>query len=119
MIKKLEISSVRTNVTPELEKYINKKIGKLDRFLSRHARKTAHAKVVLTESKGKTRTLCCEVTLHIPGKVLNAKEDTSNMYSSIDIVETKLINQLRKYKEMHSTSRSKRLARKVTNKFRR
>lgn len=117
MIGKLEISGVKTVVTPELEKYINKKIGRLDRFLSRHARKTAHAKVILSEGKGKVRSLQCETVLYIPGKTLSAKEATTNMFSSIDVVESKIINQLRKYKEMHSNSRGKRLARKVMGKF--
>lgn len=118
MIEKLEINPIKTELTRELEKYIGKKIGRLDRFLSRHARKSAHAKVVLKESgKGKARNLECEVILKVPGKTLTAKETTTNMFSSIDIVESKLIRQLRKYKEMHSNNRGKRLARKVAARF--
>ncbi|MCA9348974.1 ribosome-associated translation inhibitor RaiA [Candidatus Saccharibacteria bacterium] len=120
MIEKMEITSIKTEVKPDLEKYINKKIGRLDRFLPRHARRSAHAQVTLRESgRGKVRNLMCEVTLNIPDKVLTAKETSTNMFSSVDIVESKLTTQLRKYKDMHTSGRSKRLARKVVGRFRR
>ncbi len=104
MIEKLEISGVHTKVTPELQKYITKKIGKLDRFLPKHARESAHAEVTLKETKAKNKKECvCEVVLYLPHDTIMTKEATLNMFAAVDIVEAKLKNQLKKYKEKHST----------------
>jgi putative sigma-54 modulation protein len=40
-----------------------------------------------------------EVTLHVPDKLLTATDSTSNMLAAVDIVEAKIVAQLRKYKQ--------------------
>lgn len=103
MIEKLEISTQHTTLTPELKKYIEKKIGKLDRYVSRHARQSVHAEVKLKESKAKNKQQCtCGVILYLPKEVLDASETTINMFAAVDIVETKLKQQLKKYKDIHT-----------------
>ena len=42
MIKRLDINGVHVEIEGRLEKYIHKKIGRLDRLLPRHAKKSAH-----------------------------------------------------------------------------
>jgi putative sigma-54 modulation protein len=117
MIHKLEVTGVHTEVSLDLQKYVLKKIGKLDRFLPKHARESAHAEVFLKESKAKDKKQCtCEVVLHLPSEVLTTKESTMNMFAAVDIVEAKLKNQLKKYKEMHSTLR---IHRRVLSRLRR
>jgi len=104
VIEKLEISGVHTVVTPELRKYITKKLGKLDKYMPKHARESAHAEISLKESKSKEKKQCiCEVVMYLPHGTLMAKEATMNMFAAIDIVEAKLKNQLKKYKETHSS----------------
>lgn len=106
MIQKLEINGVHTVLTEDLKKYITKKIGKLDKYLPRHARESAHAEVYVKERTIKTKNECtCEVVLHLPGTTLMTKESTINMFAAVDIVEAKLKNQLKKYKETHSSLR--------------
>lgn len=103
MIEKLDISAQHTKLTPELKKYVTKKIGKLDRYVSRHARESIHAEVKLKESKAKNKQqFTCGVVLHLPHEVLDASETTVNMFAAIDIVETKLKSQLKKYKDTHT-----------------
>lgn len=106
MINKLEISGVHLKVDDDLRKYVTKKIGKLDHFMPRHARESAHAEVFLKEekSKGKQRNTC-EIVLYLPHDTLTTKESTINIYAAVDIVEAKLRNQLKKYKETHSNLR--------------
>lgn len=101
MIDRLDITSVHVDMDDDIKKYIHKKIGKLDRLMPRHARKSAHAKVILSKSKGKKQEPTCEAIIEVPGKTLTAKESTINMYSSVDVVESKLARQLRKYKTAH------------------
>ncbi|MEK7602672.1 MAG: ribosome-associated translation inhibitor RaiA [Patescibacteria group bacterium] len=117
MIEHLEISGVHTTVTPELQKYVNKKIGKLDRFIPRYARESAHFEVHLKESKAKDKKQCtCEVKLHMPGESFTIKESTINMFAAVDIVEAKLKNHIKKYKEKHGVGR---LHKRVLTKLRR
>lgn len=103
MIEKLEISAQHTALSPELKKYITKKIGKLDRYVSRHARESIHVEVKLKESHIKNRQqFTCGVVLHLPHEILDAGETTINMFAAVDIVETKLRQQLKKYKDTHT-----------------
>lgn len=102
MIRKFEISGVHADVDDDLHKYVTKKIGKLDQYMPRHVRISAHAEVKLKESKVKTRKQStCEVILYLPHGTITTKETTLNMYAAVDIVEEKLKNRLKKYKETH------------------
>ena len=88
--------------TPDVstKKYISKKIGGLDRLVPRHARKTIHAEVRLSEiNQSHGNKYLVEAVLHVPDKVLSAKDSTMNILAATDIVEVKLANQLRKYKQ--------------------
>ncbi len=104
MIKKLEIHGVHMSVDKKLHNYTQKKIGKLDRYAPRHARQSIHAEIFLKEEKIKTKKQCsCEVTMHLPKGSITTKESTMNIYAAVDIVEAKLKNQLKKYKDTHSS----------------
>lgn len=101
MISHIDISGIHYEVTDDLKKYITKKVGKLDKFAPRHARKSIHAEVKLSERKTKSDRNQCEIIIHLPEQQIMAKEATINMFAAIDIVEAKIKNQLRKYKAMH------------------
>ena len=103
---KLEIDGTHNLGNRDIVKYINKKFGSLDKYIPRHARRTAHAEVKLREQKVKDKKECmCEVVLHLPGENITAKEATMNMFAAVDIVEEKLKSQLRKYKDKHKKSK--------------
>lgn len=107
MIAKLEISGVHYNVDADLKKYVNKKIGRMDRYVQRQARASMHAEIKLKENHAKDRKQCtCEVICHVPGETFVISETTLNMYAAVDIVEAKLKNQLKKYKEKRLSPRS-------------
>ncbi len=102
MIDKFEISGVHYDLNPKVKVYATKKLGKIDKFIPRHARESAHMEVFLKEVKIKAKKECvCEVILHLPHDKLSIQESTINMYAAIDIVETKLKNQIKKYKQKH------------------
>ena len=108
MIQKLEVSGIHTEVNSDLLKYVEKKIGKLDQYMPKSARESAHAEVKLKERKIKQRVECsCEVVLHLPHEVISVKEATINMYAAIDVVEEKLKNQIKKYKHNHGSGQLK------------
>lgn len=106
MIAKLEIAGVHTEVDDKLKKYVGKKIGQLDHYLPRQVRPSLHAAVKLKEGKADDKNGCtCEVIMHLPHEELSIAESTVNMYAAIDIVETKLKLQLKKYKDLHASPR--------------
>ncbi len=101
MIGKIEITGRKKyEVSDDLAKYIRAKIGKLDKYMTRKARKTVSAEVKLTEGDTKTKNRNkCEVILHVPGDKIAASEATINMFAAVDIVEAKLKNRLRRQKD--------------------
>lgn len=106
MIQKLEISGVHMEVGEDLKKYVAKKIGRLDRYVPRHARASLHAEVKLKEGRAKDKNeRTCEIILFAPREVLTVNETTINMYAAVDIAEAKLKTQLKKYKELHASPR--------------
>ena len=109
MIQKLEISAIHTELSDDLRKYVNKKIGKLDIYMSKHSKLSAHAEVKLKDANAKDKKQStCEVILYLPHDVITTKETTVNMFAAVDIVEAKLKNQLKKYKEKHDSSKLRR-----------
>lgn len=110
-----EINGVHVKVDEKLQRYINKKIGNLEKYISRQARGSAHAEVKLIEKKAKDKNECtCEVILHVPIENITVRETTVNMYAAVDIAEEKLKHALRKYKDLHG---SPRLHRRIIAKF--
>lgn len=117
MIQKIEINGVHAPVDEDLKKYVLKKIGHLDKYMSKHARESAHAEIKIKESKAKDkREHTCEVILYLPKEILTTKESTMNIYAAVDIVEAKLKNLIKKYKETHE---SPRLKQRVIARFKR
>jgi len=106
MLQKFEIQAVHTKVDIALKKYVTRKIGGIDKYLSRHDRDSAHGEVILKEVKSKdNNNFVCEVTLHLPHGTINVREAALNMYASVDIVETKLKQQIKKHKEQHENGK--------------
>jgi ribosomal subunit interface protein len=117
MIKKFEISGVHADTDEKLKKYVTKSIAKLEKYMPKKSRASAHVEVRLKENKGQSDKKCtAEIIINLPHDTLAAKESTVNMFAAVDIAEAKLRNQLKKYKETHTNPR---LLRKLTNRLRR
>lgn len=99
MINQISITGIKFTVDDTTKRYVIKKISKLDRYLPRHARKTASAEVILKEvNRAHGNKYEAEVIVRVPNKTLTAKDSTVNMLAALDIVEAKLAAQLHKYK---------------------
>ena len=102
MIQSIAISGVKFTPDERTKKYVIKKVGRLDRFLPKHARKSVTAEVKLKEvNRDHGNKYEAEIILNVPDKHITAKDTTLNMYAAIDIVEHKLATQLKKYKDQH------------------
>ncbi|MBR3386380.1 ribosome-associated translation inhibitor RaiA [Candidatus Saccharibacteria bacterium] len=110
MIEKIEISGNGYKVEDGFRKYVEKRIGKLDKYLPRGSKKDVIVKVQVTEI-GKTRGDKYEISaaMEIPGgKVLAVKDECSNVFAGVDLVEAKLTGQIRRYKLESQPHRQKR-----------
>ena len=100
MIEKIELSGNDYRVEEPLKKYVEKRIGKLDRYLPRGYKKDVVAKVVVSEiGKSKGEKYEISVAMDIPGgKVIAAKDEASNVFAGVDLLEAKLDGQIRRFK---------------------
>ena len=106
MIRKLEVQAIHATVDDKLRRYVQSKIGRLDRYMGRNVQESVHAEVMLKEDHAKDKKQCiCEVILHLPHENITVREATINMYAAVDIVEAKLKNQIKRYKELHDYPR--------------
>ena len=110
MIAKFELKGVHTTIDANLQKYATRKLAGLDKYLPRHHRDAAHAMVELKQATKarEQKKYTCDVTLHLPRETIHVAESTLNMYAAIDIVETKLKQQIKKYKEQHASGKLSR-----------
>lgn len=100
MIAQIQITGIAYEVDEVTRKYVLNKIGQIDRYLPKHARKSVTAEVKLEQvNHNHGNKYEVEVILNVPGKVITAKDSTGNILAAIDIVEVKLQSQLRDYKQ--------------------
>ena len=98
-------------VTEAIRNYVEKKVGKLERYFSNVPDATAHVNLkVYTEKTAKV-----EVTIPLPFLVLRAEETSPDLYASVDLVVDKLERQIRKFKtKINRKSRETALPEVVT-----
>ncbi|MFZ5942826.1 MAG: ribosome hibernation-promoting factor, HPF/YfiA family [Bacillota bacterium] len=85
------IKGKNMEVTPALKEYVEKKVGKIQKYFEGELEAT----VTLVVEKDLHRI---EVTIPIDGIILRGEEQTNDMYASIDNVLEKVERQVRKYK---------------------
>ncbi|AEG61832.1 ribosome hibernation-promoting factor, HPF/YfiA family [Desulforamulus ruminis] len=88
---KVQVRGKNIEVTPALRDYVEKRLGKLDRFLDNMGE--AMATLVVEGDSQKI-----EVTIPVNGMLLRGEEATDDMYSSVDLVVEKIERQISRYK---------------------
>ncbi len=91
---KIIVSGKNILVTDALKAYVEKRVGKLERYL-KGFNKEVEANVILSV-EGNFQIV--EVTIELVGIIIRGEERTNDMYTSIDNVVEKLERQIRKYK---------------------
>lgn len=100
MIAAIKVTGIAYEVDEVTRNYVIKRIGRLDRYLPRHARKSVSVEVKLEQvNHDHGNKYQVEAIMKIPGSVITAKDSTSSMLAATDIVEAKLKAQLYDYKE--------------------
>lgn len=111
MIDKIEISGSKDyKISDSFYKYATKRIGKLDRYLPRGHKKDIVAKIVVTEvDRAHGNKYEVSAAMEIPGgKVITARDECSNVFAGIDIIEAKLKGQARRFKLENTPHLSKK-----------
>ncbi|MBB5173420.1 ribosome hibernation-promoting factor, HPF/YfiA family [Texcoconibacillus texcoconensis] len=80
-------------ITPALRDFVEKKVGKLERYFDSTPSSDVHVNMFVTPKEHKV-----EVTIPMPKLLLRAEESHSDMYAAIDLVIEKLERQIRKHK---------------------
>ncbi len=89
---KFTIRGKNMEVTDNLRKVIQDKLGKLERYF------TSDTEIYVTLSVEKERQKI-EVTIPVRGNIIRSEQVSNDMYVSIDLVEEVIERQLRRYKE--------------------
>ncbi|MCD6406773.1 ribosome-associated translation inhibitor RaiA [Candidatus Aerophobetes bacterium] len=93
---KLDISGVHVEITKDVYDFVNKKIDKVNKYL----RNIIGCRVIIKFGKNRYET---EINIQAKGSIINAKEDATDLFASIEGAIKKAINQSKKYKEKKSS----------------
>jgi putative sigma-54 modulation protein len=93
----INIHGREVDVKPRVQEYVEKKVGKLDRYLPA----IREARVDLTELKSARASgdrYVAQLTIPLKGTVLRAEESHSDLFAAIDAVLNKMNRQIERYK---------------------
>lgn len=88
---KFVVRGKNIEVTDALRDYVEKRIGKLEKYLG----EITNVQVTLVVEKNMHRV---EVTIPVEGMIIRGEEASNDMYASIDLVVEKLERQVQKYR---------------------
>jgi putative sigma-54 modulation protein len=93
-----EVSIFTRNLemTPRLREYVERKVGKLDRYLP--SVDEARMELKVEETRSANHRQIAQLTVRVHGTILRAEERTNDMFASIDAVLDKMYRQIARYK---------------------
>lgn len=92
----LTVKGRNITVTDALDTYALGKIGRLSKYLAEGARCDLELSIEKNPSIAESQV--AEATIHTKGPVIRAREASTDMYASIDLVADKLERQVKKYR---------------------
>jgi putative sigma-54 modulation protein len=92
----LTIKGRNLEVTDRLQQYVEKKIGKLDRYLPTISE--AWVELASEGARAAQDRQVCQVTVRSNGTILRAEERSDDIFTSIDTVLDKMYRQIARYK---------------------
>lgn len=91
-------------ISERLKQHIDKKLGKLDRYLQEISDVRADLSVEKTARSADDRQVV-QITVRSRGTILRAEERTHDMFAGVDVALEKLQRQIEKYKAKHRRGR--------------
>ena len=99
---KIIIKTTNIKLSPSINQYVEEKIGGLEKFLKNFAPELVEARVEIgktTRGQRQGDIFRAEINLTVPGKVLRAEEENSNLYAAIDLMHDEIKRQIVSFKE--------------------
>lgn len=92
----LTIKGKNVDLTDRLHEYVEKKVGKLDRYLPN----ITEARIELSQegTRAAQDRLVCQITVRSNGTILRAEDRSEDMFTSIDTALDKMYRQIARYK---------------------
>ena len=97
---RLQVKGRNVDVNDSLFSYADRKLGKLAKHLSDESR--CELELAVEQNPSIDADQVAEATVWTKGPVLRARESSSDMYASIDMVVDKLERQVKRYRERRS-----------------
>ena len=85
------------NVTERVEEYVEKKVGKLERYLP--IIDEARVELSQEETRSAQHRMIAQLTVRSRGKVLRAEERDQDLFAAIDLVTEKMQRQITRFKD--------------------
>jgi putative sigma-54 modulation protein len=105
---KIQLTGRKLEIDNELKKYVERKLGTLDKYLPRQHKAVGMNVEIFRDPSGKEDNRYKVIAvLEVPKAEIVAETATINAHSAVDIVEQKLKLQIRKYKDKHTPKRNR------------
>jgi putative sigma-54 modulation protein len=103
MTMQLLVHGRNVEITDWIREYLQKKVGKLDRFLPQ----VSDARVELSHNATRAADdrYTAQITFWVNGQILRAEEATSDIFASIDAAVDKMSRQVRRFKDRRYQSK--------------
>ena len=95
------IKATGIELTQAISNYVEEKIGGLEKYLKRMDGGAVEARVEVgrtTKHHNKGDIFRAEINLSVPGKVLRAEKESSDLYASIDLMHDEIKRQIVSFK---------------------
>ena len=107
----LHITGKNIEVTDWMREYVQKKMGRLDRYLPNT--QEARVELVAQNAKRAEDRQVAQLTLRSNGVILRAEEKSEDMFASIDAVVDKMHRQITRYKDKKQRGRTRDFSREA------
>lgn len=101
----ISITGKNLEITDSLRKYVEKKIGRLDRYLPNNILE-GRVELAVESTRSAKDSQVAQVTLRTKQTVLRAEESSADMFASIDAVFDKMQRQIDRFKGKRWSKRS-------------
>lgn len=99
----IQIYNRNLELTDRIREYVEKKVGKLDRFLPEI--EDVRVDLSATTARDQSRRMVAQCTIYAPRAVLRAEERAADIFAAIDAVVDKMTRQIERYKGRRSERR--------------
>ena len=83
-------------VSDRIQEYVEKKVGRLDKFLPQI--REARAELVRSETRAASDRYTAQLTIWTSGRILRAEESSEDLFASVDAIVDKMYRQIERLK---------------------